>query len=136
MDFEGLEKKDKNRIIGGIRQAFKYSDMHKKAKFLRRVEVLEGKYKNGKDKIRVYYQCDECHSLEKDLDIDHIKPVGSFDGSFDSHIKKIWCMDTGGLCNLQGLCKSCHGEKTSRERRERLRVKSEKAELAKRKLKD
>lgn len=128
MDFQGIDKKDKARIIGGIRQAFKYSDMHKQAKFLRRVEVVEGKYKNGKDKIRVYYQCDECHSLEKDIDIDHVEPVGSFDGSFDSHVKKIWCLDSGGLRNLQGLCKQCHGDKTKRERKAR--------QLAKRKLKE
>jgi len=112
-----LPAKEKNQIIGAIRQAFKYSKLYQEAKRAGRVEKQEGFYKNGRQKTRVYYQCDECKSLEKSVDIDHIQRVGGFNGSFDDFISALWCLYSGGLENLQRLCKKCHGEKTARERK-------------------
>ena len=123
-EFKGLANKDKNRIIGYIRTAFKVSDLYQAAKKLRRVERKEGYYKNGNPIIRVYYRCDSCKSLEKSVDIDHIKRVGGFSGSFDSYVQTVWCMGSGGLDNLQGLCKECHGAKTTREKEEDRRSKA------------
>lgn len=113
--FKGITNKDKNNIIGALRQAFKYSEIHKNAKRRARVEKHEGKFKNGRDKVRVYYQCAKCNGLFKSnyVDIDHIDPIGPFNGSFDSWIKRCFT----AVESLQVLCKDCHKGKTNAEKR-------------------
>ncbi len=61
----------------------------------------------------VYFRdCDKCKApfklADKLLEVDHIEEIGSFDGSFDTYVRKMYC----GQENLQALCVSCHAKKT------------------------
>jgi len=49
-------------------------------------------------------------TLQKDnaLEVDHMIEIGSFEGSFDAYIAKMYC----DLSNLQALCTDCHNKKT------------------------
>ena len=116
-----LDAKTKNRLIGALRQEFKYSKLFKEAKIRARVEKTEGLYKNGRQKVRVYYVCNHCRGYFKDkvVHVDHVKPIGPQGYSMDDWIRRAFCMDTGGVDNLQVLCKACHTEKTAKERASR-----------------
>lgn len=53
--------------------------------------------------------CEKCAEVTPDIKIDHIIQVGDLDEGF---LKRLFCSSTG----LQGLCRSCHNEKTKAER--------------------
>ncbi len=59
--------------------------------------------------------CDKCGKAtmlkDKLLEVDHIKQVGPFDGSWDSMVNKVYCRQD----NLQALCTSCHARKSAVE---------------------
>lgn len=101
-----LDSKAKNQIKNGIRKAFRYSAMHKHILHKSRVEKIEGKLKNGKDKVRIYYQCNHCKELFKapEIEVDHIDAVGKFTGDWNQYIDRVFCHEL----NLQCLCKPCH----------------------------
>lgn len=115
-----LDNKTKYRIKGALRTEFKYSSLHKAALAKARVEVNLGKFKNGKDKIGVFYLCARCNGQYKpdNVDVDHINPIGDLGDSLDDWIFRTWCMgyEDGGLDNLQVLCKPCHKIKSSQDR--------------------
>jgi len=115
-----LDNKTKNRIIGALRQEFKYSPLYQEAKRRYRVEKHEGKFKNGRDKYGVYYRCAMCKELFKDkqIQIDHKIPIGPQGYSLDGWLRRAWCIDTGGADNLQALCKEkCHKAKTIQDKK-------------------
>ena len=116
-----LDAKTKNRLIGALRQEFKYSALFKEAKQRARAEKTEGLYLNGRQKVRVYYVCAHCKGYEKDknIHVDHKVPIGPQGYSLDDWIRRAWCLDSGGVDNLQVLCKSCHIKKTAKERASR-----------------
>ena len=112
-----IKKKDLQAIRGALRTAFIRSEY--KREFLMSIEVLE--YKTRKDgskykKPTRYFYCACCGErfLLKDCQVDHIKPIGQyFDfGHTEGFINRLWC----DFSNLQGLCKSCHDDKTKLER--------------------
>ncbi len=83
--------------------------------------------KNGKafSKPRVFYKCALCgqeHPL-KNIQVDHIEPVGPTPGSklalpsltWDMFIQRLFC----GTENLRTVCKPCHKTKTDKETGER-----------------
>lgn len=80
-----------------------------------RRQKLIGKTKDGEPKYLWERNCDECDKwfFQKDslLEVDHINPIGSFNGNFDDYIRRMYC----GLDNLQALCFSCHKRKTAKQ---------------------
>ncbi len=53
--------------------------------------------------------CGTSYMLQDSLfEVDHIEEVGSFKGSWDDFINRLYC----GQSNLQALCFSCHEKKT------------------------
>jgi hypothetical protein len=84
----------------------------------------EGKYKNGKPKIRVYFKCVECEKLKKkklytrqEINVDHIEEVIGTEGFVDwnTYIDRLFCEAT----NLQCLCLEHHKEKTDENNKTR-----------------
>lgn len=116
-----LDKKTKNRIIGALRTEFKYSPVHKKSLDLAKVRVKTGVFKNGKDRLEVFFVCKLCkgHFKASQVQVDHKVPIGKFNGSIDDWLFKAWCLGYGneGQDNLQVLCKECHAAKTKEDRR-------------------
>lgn len=55
--------------------------------------------------------CELCKAMTPKLKVDHIKAVGEMDAG---HIFRLFCPSKF----LQGLCKTCHDEKTKQERKE------------------
>lgn len=114
---KSITRKDLQAIRGALRTAFIRSDYKKE--FLKSITIE--KYKLKKDgtkynKATKYFECCNCRQLHflKDCRVDHIEPIGQY---FDydhtaAFIDRLWC----GYDNLQGLCDSCHKEKTAFER--------------------
>jgi hypothetical protein len=78
-----------------------------------RRERVVGKFKSGKDKFVWENNC-ECCGIWKDqkdnyFEVDHIDMIGSFNGSWDEYIPRMFCDQD----NLQRLCNSCHTIKTN-----------------------
>jgi len=84
-----------------------------------KIEVQDGYFKNGNPKINIRYKCEKCNKITimDDIQIDHIIPISNFaaHGSWDSYLNAMFC----SADKLQGLCVSCHEEKTSQEATER-----------------
>jgi 5-methylcytosine-specific restriction endonuclease McrA len=77
-----------------------------------RVQKQIGVTLKGKPKLKYFYYCDKCKKEFKDsssLEVDHITEIGSFNGDFNTYIKRMYCP----IDNLQSLCVSCHLVKTS-----------------------
>lgn len=77
----------------------------------------ERKLNKKTGKLAKHYTCAICQEefTAKDIEIDHIIPVVSPTKGFttwDSFISNLFCQKE----NLQAVCKSCHKEKTARER--------------------
>jgi 5-methylcytosine-specific restriction endonuclease McrA len=113
-----LDKKTKNRIIGALRTEFKYSPVHKAALALAKIKVKVGEFKNGRDKMGTFFICAICKQHHKEVQVDHIKPIGKFNGSLDDWVFSAWCLgyDNEGQDNLQVLCKACHLKKTAQDK--------------------
>lgn len=107
-----LDKKSTNVIRGAIRLAFRRCDLHGQVMKNARFEVIEGSYKNGNDKVRVYYRCADCkEGFKPDMvEVDHIEEIGTFDGDWTKLVNRMWC----DISNLQVLCKVCHKLKTKK----------------------
>lgn len=79
---------------------------------LARRRVLVRQSKKGKPVYKYHWQCAKCRewtAVEKDMEVDHIKEIGGFKGSWDDIVPKFYC----GQENLQALCISCHMKKTN-----------------------
>ena len=113
-----MDAKTKNKLIGALRQQFKYSKLFSDAKRRARVEKNEGLFKNGRQKVRVYYVCAHCRAYckDKEIQVDHKEPIGTQGYSLDDWVRRAWCMDSGGIDNLQVLCKPCHAKKTVKDK--------------------
>lgn len=69
-------------------------------------------------RVAQWYQCASCKQefMQKDMEIDHIKPVVDPKKGFvswDDFIERLYCESS----NLQALCKPCHKEKTTKEKK-------------------
>lgn len=76
--------------------------------------------KNGNKRLRVSYECEKCKTTvpAKLFKIDHISPVVSpIEGfvDYNTYAKRLYCP----IENLQGICKTCHDEKSKLEKKER-----------------
>jgi len=81
--------------------------------YVRNECLNRGRYKALVGKKNLWARdCDSCgiQTLQKDnaLEVDHMIEIGSFEGSFDAYIAKMYC----DLSNLQALCTDCHNKKT------------------------
>jgi hypothetical protein len=57
-----------------------------------------------------FLYCEACGKKTPAIKIDHIVPCGDVD---EGIIRRMFCPSTG----LQGMCKTCHNEKTKEERK-------------------
>lgn len=111
-----MDKQTEKHILNILRQGtITWHVRNEVLKRNRRKKVV-GTFKNGKKKEVWERQCDgdckEWFELREDMfEIDHIDPVGSFNGNFDVHIRRLFCEPE----NLQALCFICHKAKTAQE---------------------
>lgn len=72
-------------------------------------------YKGPNKRQKFEYQCNICkhHFPEKDVNVDHIIPVGSLTCAADlpGFIERLFCE----VKDLQVLCNDCHNKKTANE---------------------
>ena len=113
-----LSKKEINDIRGALRRCFHRSQYYKS--FVDSKAFKVPRYKNDGTRHKVdftMYTCAHCMRdyLKKDIQIDHITQIGSFKSldEIERFIKRLYCP----YDNLQILCKACHKEKTSQERK-------------------
>ena len=77
----------------------------------------EKKVNEKTGRIAQHYRCNKCKQefTSKDVEVDHIKPVidpkKGFQ-SWDVYIQRLFCEEK----NLQVLCKTCHKEKSNKEK--------------------
>lgn len=71
-----------------------------------------------------FYKCADCKGFDfklKDVQVDHIVPVGAFKlKHIDKYIKRLFCE----LSNLQVICKKCHKVKNKLENETRRKAKT------------
>lgn len=112
--------KDHGLIVSNLRRAFSRSD-HRYKVLNKALSKTEKGPRGGK-----LYKCAGCGELfnSGNVHVDHIKPIvpltnSAFNMKIETILKRMWCP----LTNLQVLCKECHKEKTSKERRIRAKNK-------------
>ena len=71
-------------------------------------------------RLAQHYRCELCHEefTQKDMNVDHIKPVVDPDKGFESwdvFIDNLFCEAD----NLQAICVPCHKKKTLEEKKKR-----------------
>ncbi|UOF80621.1 hnh endonuclease [Caudoviricetes sp.] len=100
-------------LRGGLRRWPPKWECLKEAKTGKRINEKSGR-------LAEHYLCASCKKeyTSKDIQVDHIDPVVCIDKGFiswDVFIKRLYCPKE----NLQVLCKNCHKEKTTKERKKR-----------------
>lgn len=111
---EWTEGRLKAFIVSGLRAAYRRFPN----KFETLKEAFVGKKENKKTKrMSSHYTCNNCKEEfpSADVQVDHIEPVvdpvvGFVD--WNTFIERLFCEKS----NLQVLCKTCHNEKTNREK--------------------
>ena len=105
-----LDTKTRQRIRSALRKIWQWSEPRKLAKARARVK-------------RGVYQCEECGGFfgQKDVEVNHIHPVGAFPGSRNDDGSATWDQCLARLfCpadDLEVLCKKgCHAKKTRENR--------------------
>lgn len=97
-------------VRSGLRRTFRYWKPLMKTKLDNR-----RKYQGPNKRQKWEYQCNKCKQWfkDKEIEIDHIKPVGSLKCLADlAPFLENLTAETG----YQVLCKSCHRVKTNKER--------------------
>lgn len=103
--------KDIALIIKALRNCSLKTSARKMALRRARRKVLVGKTKDGRDKWKYHWTCASCRKWsenEKEFQVDHIIEIGSFGGSWDDFILKLFFEPE----NQQVLCSPCHMKKT------------------------
>lgn len=107
----------KGRVISSLRKLWLQSEIRSSAIRNSRYKKKIGVYKNGKDKMVWFVYCAQCgfeSRKESDFNVDHIKPFGKYLPDWTKYIEGMLFCDYEE--DLQVLCKSCHNEKTQKER--------------------
>lgn len=112
-----MEKSDIDHILNALRLGtVTWRAKSELKKENRRRRKLNSVYKHSKYKEKIgqhkevwEYQCNDCKKWfrDREIEVDHIVPVGSFDGSWDEIITRMYTKS-----NLQLLCIRCHLDKT------------------------
>jgi hypothetical protein len=112
-----ISAKERNALIGAIRRVFSRSDLRREV--LESVKVVMH-YDITHPRVKHWSRCPLCKKIAPRylFAVDHIVPViplnkTQVDMSWDDIINAIWCEKS----NLQPICKKCHSEKTSHERK-------------------
>lgn len=88
----------------------KYTTLNN-AKTEKKINVKTGR-------LAQHYLCNSCKEefTSTNVEVDHIQPIASIDGftTWDEFISRLFC----GEENLQVLCRTCHSEKSKKERSE------------------
>ncbi len=113
-----MDTKTKNLIKQALRKASLRWSV--RGDVLRESKVYLPRYRgNGElsKQKKVSYRCAGCKKLfrQQEVEVDHIKPVGSDKKGWDSLIENMFCDKS----NLQVLCKhNCHKKKTKKDTKE------------------
>lgn len=103
-----VEDKEINLMATALRQAFRFSEIYKKAIESAKVETTEG----------TRYTCALCGNLVKrtNIQVDHIEPIAPLDGR---PLKKEEIIDRVWTTKIQILDKTCHSKKSALENKTR-----------------
>jgi len=108
-----LDKDTIALILNQLRKASIIWSGRKMALDKARVKLFEKYTKDGQKKLyKFYWKCSNCKQLfrnQSQVEVDHIKEIGSFTGDWNEFIDKLFCNHD----NLQVLCVICHLKKTS-----------------------
>lgn len=110
--YSDLDKETIDLIVNALRQASIKWSGRKSCLQRARKKVHVGRTKEGKDKFKFHWQCNECkewYSDQKMVEVDHIIEVGPYKGNLHEYAKRLFCR----VDNLQALCSVCHQKKTS-----------------------
>jgi len=117
-----MTSKERNALKGAIRRVFSRSDLRKAALLRVKVEHSDP----SRLRVKTWYYCEYCGELHPQhfLNCDHIDPVIPIYTTFermtlDQTADRTWCEPT----NLQILCLTCHGRKSTLEKEERKKYK-------------
>lgn len=123
------EKTLKQFLIPVLRKASQRWPAKIQARKNARVIVPDGQYKNGNERTRVMYKCQnpECGKIVDQFGghIDHGTPVIKVEEGFqdwNSYISSLFC----GIDNLFHICIECHTIKSQQEMTERYKYKKPK----------
>ena len=102
-----------------LRRGFRYWKPMQKAK-----QDAKRKSQSSNKRLKYEYQCNKCREWfpDKQVQIDHVEPVGSLKCLEDlaGFLERLTPED-----GFQVLCKECHQEKTNKERKTNGRIKKE-----------
>ena len=114
-DGEWTPAKYRSFVTGALRTATRrWPPKYKALK-----EAFVGRQVNKKtNKLAMHYRCAACDNefVSNDVQVDHISPaVDPAKGfvSWDVYVDRLFCETS----NLQVMCKPCHAEKTSAEKK-------------------
>lgn len=110
-----ITPKDRNAIKGALRRAYSRSDIRKMV-----IDRTIVKHSDpSRPRVKRWSKCEKCGELTPTylIDADHITPVIPIHSHFDEmpldeSVERLWCE----LSNMQGICESCHDQKTAEER--------------------
>lgn len=96
-----------SKIRSALRQVWRWS--HARKECLKRSKIAGASA----------WLCETCGKPSRDVDVDHVNPVGSTPGArgsegktWDEFMRKLFCTAE----ELQVLCKKCHEKRTSEQR--------------------
>lgn len=115
---ENLLYYQKKYLINRIRVATMYWPYKNIAKNKAKRKIEIGIYKNGNPKYAIKYECDVCHGLFDEIEMDHVKPIVSTEDGFkdwNTYINNALCDES----NYSPKCRSCHQKKTDLENKKR-----------------
>ena len=118
----------KAQIRGALRNVWRFHPVLQEVLRRDRIERPYVKVDGSLSRVpRVFFRCYVCNveHPRKNIDIDHVDPVGDTPGSalaapdltWDKFIDRLFCPAS----NLACICKPCHKAKTARETAERFR---------------
>lgn len=107
--------KERNLLKGSMRRVFSRSELRRQVISRSQVEYTDPK----RPRVRKWSRCENCKDFVAtyQMEVDHITPVIPLDKTleeltWDEVIDRLWC----NIENLQGLCLTCHKEKSKVER--------------------
>lgn len=115
MKINNMDKKTEKHILNILRQGTVTWHARNNCLNKNRRYKIVGKYKNGNDEKVLESPCGMCgewfEHRANELEVDHIEPVGPFNGDFHEYVFRMFCDED----NLQALCFVCHKKKSAKD---------------------